>query len=250
MQYGFGSGSLWAVPTYTLAGVAIPYPDPVPFGGLQEGHVEFSGNIKELYGQYQFPMIALPGHKKITGKSKFGQISARALNLFFGETAATGEIKTANLEAGTIPTTPFKVTVTNSATWTVDLGVIFALTGLPLSRVTGTPTTGQYAVVAGVYEFAAADTGLGVKISYAYTAAALPGQVITMNNNLLGLTNFFKVVLNTIVQGRHMTITLNKCVSSKLTVGTKLEDYVIPELDFGAMADDGGVVGTFSFYSG
>ena len=89
-QYGFGSGSLWAVPTYTLAGVAVTLPDPVAFGGLQEGHVEFSGNVKELYGQYAFPLITLPGHRKITGKSKFGQISARAMNLFFGETAAAG----------------------------------------------------------------------------------------------------------------------------------------------------------------
>ena len=250
MQYGFGSGSLWAVPTYTLAGVAITVPDPVPFGGLQEGSVEFSGSIKELYGQYQFPLISLSGTKKITGKSKFGQISARTMNLFFGETPATGEIKTVNQEAGTIPTTPFKVTVTNSATWTVDLGVIFALTGLPLSRVAASPATGQYAVAAGVYEFAGADTALGVKISYAYTAAALPGQVVTINNNLLGLGMFFKTMLNTIVQGRHMTLTLNKCISNKLSFGTKLEDFVIPEFDFAAMADDGGVVGTFSFYSG
>lgn len=249
MQYGFGSGSLWAIPTITLAGAPITLPDPVPFGGLQEGSVEFTGNIKELYGQYQFPMIALPGHKKVTGKSKFGQISARALNLFFGETPATGEVKTVNMESGTIPTTPYKVTVANSVTWVVDLGVIYTLTGLAMNRVSGTPTTGQYAVTAGVYEFAAADTGLGVKISYAYTGAALPGQLVTMNNNLLGLTNFFKVMLNTNVQGRQMTITLNKCVSNKMTLSTKLEDYTIPELDFAAMADDSGVVGTFSFYS-
>jgi hypothetical protein len=249
-QYGFGSGSLWAVPTYTLAGVAETIPNPVPFGGLQEGSIEFSGNVKELYGQYAFPLITLPGHRKITGKSKFGQISARAVNLFFGETAATGEIKTVNGESGTVPTTPFKITVTNGATWTTDLGVIFALTGLPLKRVVTPAATGEYSVAAGgVYTFDTSDAAKAMYISYAYTAAALPGQLITINNNLLGLANFFKVVLSAIVQGRHMTITLNKCISNKLTFGTKTEDYVIPEFDFAAMADDGGVVGTFSLYS-
>jgi len=250
MQYGFGSGSLWAIPTYTLAGVAITAPTPAPFAGLQEGSVEFSGNVKELYGQYQFPLITMPGHKKITGKSKFGQISASALNIVFGETPATGEIKVIKDEAGLIPTTPFAVTVANSATWTVDLGVFFTLTGLPLTRVAAAPTTGKYSVAAGVYTFAAADTGLAVKISYAYTAAAAPGQVITINNNLLGQALFFKAVLNMIVQGRGMTLTLNKCISNKLVVGTKSEDFTIPEIDFAAMADDSNVVGTFSFYSG
>jgi len=251
MQYGFGSGSLWAIPTHTIAGVAITNPTPVPFAGLQEGSVEFSGNVKELYGQYQFPLITMPGHKKITGKSKFGQISGAALNVFFGETPATGEIKVAKDEAGTIPAVagPYTVTVTNSATWTVDLGVVFTVTGLPLTRVAANPATGQYSVAAGVYTFAAADTLLGVKISYVYTAAAAPGQVITINNNMLGAALFFKAVLSMIVQGKHMTFTLNKCISNKLSMATKGEDFTIPELDFAAMADDSNVVGTISQYS-
>ena len=250
MQYGFGSGSLWAIPTYSLAGTVITYPTPVPFAGLQEGSVEFSGNVKELYGQYQFPLITMAGHKKITGKSKFGQINATSLNLFFGETPATGEIKVVKDEAGTIPTTPFAITVTNSATWTVDLGVVYALTGLPLTRAATATGAGIYSVTAGVYTFNTADAALGVKISYAYTAAAAPGQVVTINNNLLGSALFFKAVLNMAVQGRHMTLTLNKCISNKLTLATKLEDFTIPELDFAAMADDSNVVGTLSLYSG
>ena len=250
MQYGFGSGSLWAIPTYTMAGVAVTYPTPVPFAGLQEGSVEFSGNVKELYGQNAFPLITLPGHKKITGKSKFGQINATSINLFFGETPAVGEIKVVKDEAGTVPTTPFAITVTNSATWTVDLGVTYALTGLPLTRAATATGAGVYTVTSGVYTFNTADAALGMKISYAYTSAAAPSALVTINNSLLGQALFFKAVLNMIVQGRGMTLTLNKCISNKLTIGTKLEDYTIPEIDFAAMADDSNVIGTFSFYSG
>lgn len=70
-------------------------------------------------------------------------------------------------EPQTIPATPFQVTT--DFTWIADTGVTFALTGMPLVKVTGTPTAGQYAVDdAGVYTFAAADTGLGVLITYSY----------------------------------------------------------------------------------
>jgi hypothetical protein len=148
-----------------------------------------------------------------------------------------------------VPTTPFAITVTNSATWTVDLGVKYALTGLPLTRAATATGAGVYSVTSGVYTFNTADAALGMVISYAYTAAAAPGQVITINNNVLGQALFFKAVLNMIVQGRGMTLTLNKCISNKLTVSTKLEDFLIPELDFAAMADDSNVIGTFSFYS-
>lgn len=77
-------------------------------------------------------------------------------------------------EAATIPATPYKLYTANDlGTWGQDDGVIFSATGVALTRVTGTPTTGQYAVSSaaatqGQYTFAAADTLLGVKISYSY----------------------------------------------------------------------------------
>lgn len=246
-QFGFGAGSLWAIPAIDITGAAIANPTPVPFAGLQEGTIEFSGTIKDLFGQNQFPLISLPGQKKITGKAKFGVISALALNLFFGETPAVGEIKVAIKEAGTPTGTPPIVTVAQHTTWSLDLGVFYALTGLPLTCVPATPgpsALGQYSVAAGVYTFYTGEAN--VLISYSYTTATAPGQVIPIKNHLLGSGLFFKAVLNMVVAGKSYTTVLNQCISNKLTMGTKLEDYLIPEMDFAAMDDGTGNVGLIS----
>ncbi len=73
-------------------------------------------------------------------------------------------------EAATIPATPYQVAAAQpNGSWVGDGGVTFATSGIALTKVTGTPTTGQYAVsLNGLYTFAAADTGLGVLITYNY----------------------------------------------------------------------------------
>lgn len=244
--YQFGSGVMWAIPTIALAGTAITNPTPVPFGILQDVSVDISYNKKELYGQYQFPVAIARGTAKITAKAKFARITASLFNQVFGETPSTGEIKAQFQEAGSIPGTPFQVTVANSATWTVDLGVFYSATSLPLTRVASAPATGQYSVAAGVYAFAAADTGLAVKISYLYTTAVAPGVNFTINNNLLGLSPFFQANLSQSYQGKNLMAQFNRCIADKLTLATKLEDWNIPELDFSMMADDSNVVGKIS----
>lgn len=72
-------------------------------------------------------------------------------------------------EAWTIPTgaPPVIAPFAPYGPWGSDLGVTLA-NGTPLTLVTGTPVTGQYAQAAGVYTFAVADIGNGVLISYGY----------------------------------------------------------------------------------
>jgi hypothetical protein len=240
-QFSFGSGSLFGINTDTPA-------QAVKFGALQDVDLEFTFTTKELSSGYQFPVAVGRGKSKITGKAKIGQFRADVMNyLFFGVAAATGQIKTAIDETGTIPAPagPYTITVANSATWTVDLGVFGVASGVPMVRVASSPTTGQYSVSAGVYTFAAVDTGLAVTISYQYTAAAT-GKLITISNQLLGLSPTFKVVLNNTFRSKDLTVTLNSCMSSKLTIPTKLEDFTISEFDFEAMADNSNVIGTIS----
>ena len=245
-QFGFGSGNLWAIPTIAMDGTTIAKPTPVPFAGLQEGTVEFTGNIKELFGQNQFPLISLPGQKKITGKSKFGMMSAAAINMFFGETPAVGEIKIANKEAGTVASAG-TIQVANHATFGVDLGVVYAATMMPLTCVATPIAAGQYSVSNGLYTFYTTDFHVAMLISYSYTTAVAPGQVISIQNHPLGSGLFFKAVLNMVVAGKSMTLVLNQCISNKLTLGTKLEDFLIPEMDFAAMDDGTGNIGSYSF---
>src|SRR6185369_7763893 len=188
MQFGFGSGAGWVVES-------ISNPTPGAIGIMQEASVDFARSVKELTGTYAFPVAVGAGTCKISGKTKFAQFSGRIINLFFGSTKATGQTLVAPGEAGTVPAPsgPYTVTVANSANFGIDLGVKNATTGIPLTRVASAPATGQYAVSAGVYTFAAADTGLGVKIDYTYSAAG-SGETVSVANPLIGAANFFKAV--------------------------------------------------------
>lgn len=70
-------------------------------------------------------------------------------------------------ESYTVPTTPFRITVAQAATYSFNICVIIA--GNPAKCVAASPTTGQYSFNAttGVYQFASADSGLTVTIRYA-----------------------------------------------------------------------------------
>jgi len=120
MQYSFGSGILYGRSlTNTPA-------TPVRFGALQGVSLEFAFTTKELYGQYQFPIALGRGTGKITGKADFAQFNAQTFNdLFFGlSNPATGSTRTSVAEAQTI--TANAVTVTQSANFVADMGVVLA----------------------------------------------------------------------------------------------------------------------------
>ncbi len=240
MQYGFGSGSVWGVST------ANANPTPARFGALQECSVDFSFTTKELYGQYQFPLAVGRGTAKVTGKAKFAQLQGRIFNdLLFASTMATGMTQIADPENHAIPASPYTVTVTNSTTLLEDLGVTYAATGIPLTRVASAPATGQYSEAAGTYTFAAADTGLSVNIIYSYTVAA-SGQTLTVTNELLGTAPAIKMVMSQLYNSERWALTLNQCMSSKLSLQTKLEDFTQPEFDFSAFVDSSNTLGTLS----
>jgi hypothetical protein len=90
-NYQFGSGNL-----YGLAG-AVPVARK--FGALQDVSVDISFNLKELYGQNQFPLTIARGQGKIEGKAKFANLNGGMVNdLFFGQTNATGKKVPVNRE--------------------------------------------------------------------------------------------------------------------------------------------------------
>jgi hypothetical protein len=165
-MFEFGAGTLWGFP---VGGNTAANPTPMKFGTLQDVTLDISGDVKQLYGQKQFPEAVARGKCKITGKSKFAAINGKMMNdLFFGQTLGTGMIKTALDESASVPTTPFTVTVSNAAQFKQDWGVRYTATGIPLTRVASAPVLGQYSVNTGtgVYTFAAADTGAAVLIIY------------------------------------------------------------------------------------
>lgn len=244
--YEFGSGVMWAVPTIDLAGNNVANPTPIPFGAMQDVSLDIAYSAKELYGFYQFPIAVARGTAKLTGKAKVARFQARLFNQVFGETLSANEIKAVALLAANVSANN-NYNTTQGANFYLDLGIQFA-NGTPLTRVANNANAvGQYVVAAnGVYNFHANDANQAIVVSYAYYANNTAGNSWTINNQLLGLSPFFKAVLNQQYQGKQVSLIFNRCVSTKLTFATKLEDFHIPEFDFSMMADDSGVVGSIS----
>jgi len=240
----FGPGSLY------LTRTDVSNSTPINIGYAQEFSLDQSAENKELFGQNQYPLVVARGTVKITGKAKAAEISGIALNnAWMGESSfATGQILMAQGEAGSVPAPagPYTITVSHSANFDADMGVLYASTGLPFQKVASGPTTGQYSVSAGVYTFAAADTGIAVLITYAYTSSS-GGQKLTATNRPIGFTPTFQLDYVTSLQSKPYYLRLFSCVSSKLSQSFKLTDFSMPEIDFSVFANSAGNVYTASY---
>ena len=240
-QLSFGSGNVFAVPVSGLTDQT-----PVQFGTLQDVSFDFSFTMKDLMGQYQFPVATARSAGKITGKAKYANFSARSFNLVFGATVTNaGQNNVSATEAGAVPaSTTYTVTAANSATFVTDLGVLYASTGRAFAKVASAPAAGQYSVSAGVYTFAAADASAAVLLNYTYTT--MTGNKIAISNQLAGVQPTVKLVLNEGYNSQFTEIELNSVIFSKLALGFKNEDWTVPELDFSVFADAANNIGSFS----
>ena len=240
-MFVFGSGVLIGTP----AGGS-----PINFGLAQEVTLNISTTTKALYGQYNFPVAIGSGTKKMTGKAKMARISGQALgSLFFGLTPSAGVTQTQFGETTTVPSSsPYTYSTINHATFVADQGVVYASSSLPLKAVASNPTLGQYSVSGGVYTFSSADAGAAVLISYTYTIAA-SGESIAVNSQLIGPSVTFSANLfaSDPSTGKQFSVLLYNCVAEKLSFGTKLEDFLVPELDFQCFANSAGQVCQFNF---
>ena len=241
MQYSFGSGVLYG------RSLTNSPATPVRFGALQGVTIDISFTTKELHGTFQFPLALGRGTGKITGKADFAQFNAQTFNdLFFGNAnPSTGSIRTAVAEEATI--TSNTVTLSHNATFVADLGVVLASDGSIFTRVTSGPVGQQYSCneTTGVYSFNASQNAANVLVSYKYSDAA-NGKIITITNQLLGNSPTFSAVFTEVFESKSLTIVLNKCMSSKLSLVTKLEDFTTPDFSFAAFADAAGNIGTIS----
>lgn len=243
-QAVFGAGLLWGTPTMDALGNAITNGTPVLFGTLQDVSVDISYDMKELHGSDgAFAKFVGRGKGKIDCNATFGTIKGAVFSsLFFGQSSSSGLVSVSYDTVGAlIPATPFTITPTPpaSGTFQTDLGVINKVTGLALTKVASGPATGQYSVSAGVYTFAAADTGNLVLINYSYTATSTTGATHSTVSNLpMGYAPTFSAELYTPYQDKSMVLTLNNCIASKLSMATKLDDFMMPQFSFSAFADD------------
>lgn len=232
----FGPGALFVRRTDITTSQAIN------IGYCQDFSYDESGETKELYGQNQYPLLTARGTVKATGKIKAATLSGIALNAaFFGQSLSSGQILAALSEAGAVPAmSTYTVTVTNSANFDTDLGVIYAATGLPLVRGATASAIGIYSVTAGVYSFNSADASAAVLISYAYTDTG--GQKITLANQPIGTTPTFQLDYVSKLYGATYYLRFFNCIASKLTRAHKLTDFMMPEIDFAFFANAAGNV--------
>ena len=252
-QYNFGTGQVFATNTTGST------PTPMQFGVLQDITVDFDATVKELVGQSQFAVALARGEIKVSGKAKYAKMSASAFNtIFFGQTLGTAGSGQQTLtpaspgEQGTVGSTPYHITVTNSASFIHDLGVTGYVSGTQYILVAAASEVAgvSYSVneATGFYQFASGDTGLVMVINYSYTAAS--GSLITINNNLMGNTPSFRLNLfetfTNIGTATSSTLILNNCTSKKLGMAFKNQDWTMFDLDFMAAVDGTGTLGTFS----
>ncbi len=112
----------------------------------------------------------LPGSGYTVGDTRMGpqSLDLHGHNFFYG--APSQVVYTAGYrttDTSVLTASPWTVTPASDGQWSLDIGV--TLNGVAATKVTGTPTTGQYAVSEwGVYTFAAADVGKTVVITYDY----------------------------------------------------------------------------------
>lgn len=243
-QFSFGSGFLYGIPSGAN-------PTPVLFGTLQDVTLDISFTVKKLLGQYQSPVAVGRGAATYTGKAKAASISSQAFNtIFTGQASAVGGLIVVNNESFVLAAGTY--TVTHATGFTDDLGVTYANTGLPLIRVASAPAVGQYAVntATGVYTFNTTDNGSTLLVSYDYTQS-VSQQTLTYANQLMGSAPVFTMVLNVPFNQFNTAITYKffQCISTKLSLDFKNEDFTVPQFDFEAYANPAGNVYQATFAS-
>jgi hypothetical protein len=243
----FGVGVLIATTRTDATGLLLPVPQSYRLGIMQDISSDFSFESKPLYGANQLPVDQGRGKAKMTFSAKTADIKIAALAaLHFGITPSTGYKAAALDVAGTIPSTPFEITpvVPGTGTWLSDLGVRDT-SGNDLTRVASAPATGQYSVAAGMYTFAAADTGTSVLISFEYSATG-SGITVPLTNQLMGYAPSFQCMLFNDTKGSKLALKLTNCQSDKLSIPFKNEDFAIADFGFQALDDGTGSAGYWS----
>lgn len=242
MEFGFGSGFLTGV--RNDSGASVPA-TPERFGALQDVSIEFNGDVKELFSTQQFPIDTARGKTKIMGKAKVAEIKGKMYNeLFFGQTLGTGQTKYAYNESTSIPSTMLYTVANVASTPLIDQGVFYVTTGNQLNATSNAPAQGFYTFTTGVYSFNSSDVGAGAFVNYLYQVAT--GYNIQIGNPFMGTTPRFAATLFQQFEGNQVVLQLFACVSTRLTFPTRIDDYVIQDLDFSAFAAANGLVGNWA----
>lgn len=264
----FGAGVLYAIPTYTAAGVAIAanVQSPVQFGIVQGVTIDDESEIKELYGDKQYPVDIGRGKSKISIKCKQAQFSAVLFNnIYFGQTLSAGYNAIYTDTVGTVvPGTAGATSIAinpvdptgGTSIFVQDLGVQDG-NGVPYTRVASAPTGGQYTLTAtaggstATYTFGDQAAGSTVFINYQYSNSTNPstGKVMSVYNLPMGQVPVFTAQFYNSRNGQSVWRRFPQCVATKLSMDFKNDDFAIPDFEIACFADANNIVQQYSFSS-
>ena len=114
----------------------------------------------------------------------------------------------------------------------------------------GAEATGKYSVnqTTGTYTFAVGDE---VALLFSYSnAQTATGQQLQVTNQMLGTNPTFQLDYYTSLNqptAKPFGARLFNCVADKVSLATKLEDFMMPEIDFQVFANNSGSVMNFDF---
>ena len=226
----FGSGT--AILTPTVNGPTNPTPINIPI--MQELSIDITGDIAELYGQGSFPYGVARTKTKITCKAKMGAIYAHLLaDLFFGVNVTAGQTLFVAPESQTV--TSHTCTVTHSANFVTDGGVVNASTGSPYQAVASLTAVGQYTVTAGVYTFYSSDTISTALITYTYNSPST-GESATIINVAMGQMPQFSFQYMNNQWGPNVYLEFYRGVATKISMPNKNTEFNMVDFDFSCFA--------------
>ena len=237
----FGAGELIARP----AGGT-----PVRVATLQGVDIDIGATPKNLIGSRQYAEASVRAGSTISGKIQSGRFDGRLIsNLFLGASETDGSIQTGLI----IPVTDEIVTIGEDgtvtpklagATFDSDLGAVDFQTRGIYKWVKQDPASGEYTYdeATGEYSFAEADAGKKVALSY-LKVDQTRGETTTIRNDEMGEQASFELIS---YDKKGLFIHLYACQFNKATLQRKNDDYLIPNLEFDAYADDVRGVGRIS----
>lgn len=205
---------------------------------IKDASVSLKVETEELYGEELDPIDVAQKSRKCTIKAKCSGYAADYYAALMSLTATTGSKIVIPDEAGTIPDTPFKITVTNGATFAYDLGVIDTTSGLAMTRGASADAANKYAVntTTGEYTFNTGDKTHNVLISYAYTGSAV-GKTVTVASALAGAATVFSLDLYRTYKSNCTGIRFPAVVGGGFDIAFGSQKHAETDLEFTAYKD-------------
>jgi hypothetical protein len=228
----FGVGNIAAIPSGAN-------PTPVIIATVKGVSIEFKATDVPLPGQYMVAQDRATTGLEITGSVQSADFSADMVSLVLPSTTTTAGTILPTTHNSAVPTTPYQITVTESATFDSELSVVDLTAAVKMTRVASTPAAGQYSVSAGVFTFAAADTAHNISISYLYTSAST-GKTIEASNQLAGASTTYVLKAANNAAGKSSVIKLPAVRFNSLSLAFKNSDWSESNLGFSAVADANG----------